>query len=158
MQHNSNVRIIFFCQRCNREHDRTHEAMIDVGVKCDYCNGYVVSPSGRSVLQIRITAGCYLINGDTKTAWIGARNKAEAMDFFVEHIETGYNRITKLSNEELEDTTFTFDPDQTGNPEDYVILSAKELVTFDEKLPKAYYLIDNDDLERALRKKQEGES
>lgn len=139
-----NFKILSFCQRCNREHDRTHESMLETSVKCDYCNGFVVSPTGRSITQIKFTAGIYIVFGETKTAFIGALNKSEALDFFIDEIEEDYHKVEKLTDEQMQEAIFMFDPKTSIQENNVTMISGKDLITLTETLPAAFYVFDND--------------
>jgi hypothetical protein len=45
------MKVLAYCWRCNKEHDITRWKY-KYGVRCDDCDGYVISPSGK--VQSRI--------------------------------------------------------------------------------------------------------
>lgn len=153
----NNFKMIHFCQRCNKEHDRTNKSMFETSVKCDFCNGFVVSPSGRAIIKIVLTAGIYIVQGKIHSAWIMAKNKSDALDHFIENVETDYNKVKKLTDQELQDSMFMFDPESKGNEEDFIYVSGKDLITEIQILPAIVYVITNEELIEANRRKIERE-
>lgn len=148
----NNFKMIHFCQRCNKEHDRTNKSMFETSVKCDFCNGFVVSPSGRSIIKLVLTAGIYIVVGKTKSAWIMAENKEVAINHFIENVENSFATVKKLNDQELQDSVFMFDPAGKENEEDFVYISGKDLITEILVLPATVYLINNEDLNARKKK------
>jgi len=134
--------------------------MFATGVKCDYCNGFVVTPSGRAITKVEMTAGVYVIYGGTKVAWIGAKNKTQALEHFTETIEDYYLTVVKLKDQEMMDTEFLHDPVGNRDEKDYVRINAKDSLIISEQLPFTLYAVEVDDLMAAkrAREEEEGES
>lgn len=138
-----NYKLVYFCQRCHREHDRTNSPMFETGVKCDFCEGYIITPSGRAMMQIKITANVYFVTGKECSAWIGSNTKKEAEEYFCRQIEPEILKTKKLSDQEVNDSLFAFDPNNTHNEAEFVWLSAKEALVTAEILPIIIYAADN---------------
>lgn len=136
--------------------------MFETSVKCNYCNGFVVSPSGRSITQIKLIAWIYIVYSETKTALIGAENKSDALDFFIEEIEADYHKVEKFTDEQMQDAIFMFDSKKSIVKNEIVMISGKDLITLTEILPAAFYVFDNETMKaerRRMRKNDiEGES
>ena len=146
-----NYKLIFFCQRCKKEHDRTHEPMFETGVKCD-CGGFVITPSGRTTMQIRLTADVYIIVGEKYITWIGSKTEDDARTFFYEKIEDKIVAVQKMSHQEIAEAKFVFNPKNSEDPADFVWCTAKELLIATENLPFLIYGIDIELYEEARRK------
>lgn len=144
----NNHQLIVFCQRCQKEHDRTNEPMFETSVICDRpsCGGFVVSPSGRANIQIRMLAGLYIIIGESTSAWVAAHSKDEAITFFGQNVEPTYRQITKLNEQQLQEAEFFCDPLGTGNPDDFKLASAKDLLVATPNLPQLVFTMTNEEL------------
>lgn len=154
-----NFKIIHFCQRCGHEHDRTHESMLEVGVKCDVCNGYIVTPSGRANIQIKYTANIYVIRGEVQTSWIVANNKADAINYFTDIEGERYVAHRKLNNDEINDSRFLFHDSNSDNPEG-VWIGGRDIITMYEALPVLVFTMTNEEIEQLKNQsnKENGES
>lgn len=150
-------KLIYFCQRCRKEHDHTHEPMLETGVKCD-CGGYVITPSGRATMQIKLTADVFVIRGEKFIGWVGAESELEARILFHERLEENeIVELAKLTNQEVIETKFAFNPKNSINPDDFIWATAKELLTTNEELPVLIYAIDLETFAEAQKRKQRGE-
>jgi hypothetical protein len=152
-------KLVMFCQRCKKEHDRTHSPMFETGVQCD-CGGYIVTPSGRANIQIKIEANVYLMHGKEFMAWIGAATEEEAVSHFQKTVEDNAVQIVKLKPNEINETKFCFDPNNTGDPEQFIWLTAREILVSSQELPVFMFGTDLKTYEEAKRRREQsgGES
>lgn len=155
-----NYKMLHYCQRCNKEHDRTHEPMFDTSVKCEVCNGFVVSPSGRAIIRLVLTAGMYVVYGDTMSAWIGAENKDDALELFKEEVEPRFNKIIRLNEEEIQETTFCYpidEVDENGEAQ-FIWLNGKDVILMTPEMPAVFMIVENELITKMKDKKDKGDS
>lgn len=151
-----NYKLVYFCQRCRQEYDRTQEPMFDTGIKCD-CGGYIITPSGRANMQIKLLANVYLIQGDKYIAWIGSKNKRDAEAHFIDQFKDRIHKTNKLSDEDMIESKFAYDIKHTNKLEDFIWQSAKDVLLMSEQLPIVIYGVEIDKFEEARKKRENDE-
>ncbi|QJT70458.1 hypothetical protein [Microcystis phage MaeS] len=154
-----NYKLVFFCQRCKKEHDRTDEPMFETGVVCGIngCQGYVITPSGRGNMQIKQTCEVWFIQGQERAAWIASKSQKEARKFYVDTFNDTLVSVSKMKPEEMFEPRFAYDPDQTGDPDQYLWLSAQEVLTTIDHLPALVFQVSPETLKAWLELKKRGE-
>lgn len=153
----NNHSLIFFCQRCQHEHDRTHESMFERGIICNHngCRGWVITPSGRSNIKVKLNAAVYLIRGSVTSVWIGAFNKDEAVSLFANEYDEDISKVVKLNHQAMQETTFTYDPKGNRLSAEFIQARSIDVLVNQEHLPFIFYFIDNETLDEAARKIRE---
>lgn len=118
-----------------------------------------MSPSGRAIIKLELTAKIYIVYGLTKLACIGAKNKSDALDHFIENVEEDYHRVDEMTNQEMQESQFLFDPNQRGIEEEYISVSGMEFITSvsAEDLPSLVLLLDNEDMINYFDNKRKNE-
>ena len=157
----TNFRVLFYCQRCKKEHDRTNDSFVETSVLCSNpdCFGYVVTPTGKANIKVVVDAKLYVIVGSEFTAWIGAMNREEAIGHFVDAVDPIVRNIKVMSDEETQDRYFVYNANplaQTEEEEEIVQVSGKDALAYAHELPIVFYQIDNEELKK-IQREEEGE-
>lgn len=149
-------KVIYYCQRCKTPHDRTNESMFETGVRCSECNGFVITPSGRALMQIVFTKSIFVVIGDNYTSWIAADKSEDAAKLFERQVDGWIYRIIKLTDVQMQKLLFKFwlseeakdkvDESQLlyedGKPYSYV--NGKDILTLIDDFPEIILTLDNE--------------
>jgi hypothetical protein len=85
-----NMKLLHICWTCQKEHHLPNLGVREYGVKCDNCQGYIVSPSGKVQCTLVPVVPVYKVD-DGERHWFAAENE--------DQVKEAYNA---LYDEELE--------------------------------------------------------
>ncbi|MNV40944.1 hypothetical protein D3C71_1325650 [compost metagenome] len=88
-----NMSVTYFCWTCKKEHVLTEDIAGSLGVKCDSCDGYIITPSGRVQVHMRPVVSVFLFN-DGEKHWIAAKTLEEAERCFNAEYNEDRNKYT----------------------------------------------------------------